>query len=108
MFETSCFVSEKFELHVSAKLNGGRRNSWISASCCVPYSLSSWSFQLATDNLCGSLVVPGGTGAMASRGKEATSKLKHNMEEQLDRLVAQLADLEEAKWDNADFFTSSR
>ncbi|XP_065196136.1 protein LZIC-like [Sycon ciliatum] len=36
---------------------------------------------------------------MASRGKEATSKLKSNMEEQLDRLVAQLSDLEEARED---------
>ena len=34
---------------------------------------------------------------MASRGQSETSKLKQNMEEQLDRLMAQLADLEEAR-----------
>ena len=34
---------------------------------------------------------------MASRGRSETEKLKHNMEEQLDRLVAQLSDLEEAR-----------
>ena len=34
---------------------------------------------------------------MASRGKSETEKLKKNLEEQLDRLVAQLADLEEVK-----------
>ena len=34
---------------------------------------------------------------MASRGQAETSKLKQNMEEQLDRLMAQLADLEEAR-----------
>ena len=34
---------------------------------------------------------------MASRGKSETDKLKHNLEEQLDRLMAQLQDLEEAK-----------
>lgn len=36
---------------------------------------------------------------MASRGKSETEKLKKNLEEQLDRLVAQLADLEEVKED---------
>eukprot|EP00112_Aurelia_sp_Birch-Aquarium-sp1_P007881 Seg186.5 transcript_id=Seg186.5/GoldUCD/mRNA.D3Y31 product="Protein LZIC" protein_id=Seg186.5/GoldUCD/D3Y31 len=36
---------------------------------------------------------------MASRGKSETDKLKHNLEEQLDRLVAQLSDLEECKDD---------
>ncbi|GFR24951.1 protein LZIC [Trichonephila clavipes] len=34
---------------------------------------------------------------MSSRGISETNKLKHNLEEQLDRLVAQLADLEECK-----------
>lgn len=34
---------------------------------------------------------------MSSRGRSETEKLKQNMEEQLDRLVAQLADLEECK-----------
>ena len=34
---------------------------------------------------------------MASRGQADTSKLKQNMEEQLDRLMTQLADLEEAR-----------
>lgn len=33
----------------------------------------------------------------ASRGRSETEKLKQNMEEQLDRLMAQLADLEECK-----------
>ncbi|XP_014673110.1 PREDICTED: protein LZIC-like [Priapulus caudatus] len=36
---------------------------------------------------------------MASRGKSETEKLKHNLEEQLDRLMAQLQDLEECKED---------
>eukprot|EP00794_Sanderia_malayensis_P015294 gene15294-16871_t len=36
---------------------------------------------------------------MASRGKSETNKLKSNLEEQLDRLVAQLADLEECRED---------
>ncbi len=36
---------------------------------------------------------------MASRGRSETTKLKQNMEEQLDRLVAQLSDLEEARED---------
>jgi hypothetical protein len=35
--------------------------------------------------------------ATRSRGKSETEKLKQNLEEQLDRLVAQLSDLEEAK-----------
>ena len=35
--------------------------------------------------------------AMALRGKSETDKLKHNLEDQLDRLMAQLQDLEEAK-----------
>ncbi|XP_013778142.1 protein LZIC-like [Limulus polyphemus] len=34
---------------------------------------------------------------MTSRGRSETDKLKHNLEEQLDRLMAQLADLEECK-----------
>ena len=34
---------------------------------------------------------------MATGGKQETAKLKQNLEEQLDRLVAQLSDLEEAK-----------
>ena len=34
---------------------------------------------------------------MASRGKSETDKLKHNLEEQLDRLMAQLQDLEEVR-----------
>ena len=34
---------------------------------------------------------------MASRGKSETDKLKHNLEEQLDRLMAQLSDLEECR-----------
>lgn len=34
---------------------------------------------------------------MASRGKSETSKLKQNMEEQLDRLMQQLQDLEECR-----------
>ncbi|BFZ23904.1 hypothetical protein BsWGS_26943 [Bradybaena similaris] len=36
---------------------------------------------------------------MASRGAQETSKLKHNLEEQLDRLMQQLTDLEECKAD---------
>ncbi|XP_003384318.1 PREDICTED: protein LZIC-like [Amphimedon queenslandica] len=36
---------------------------------------------------------------MSSRGRSETQKLKQNLEEQLDRLVAQLEDLEEAKDD---------
>ena len=35
---------------------------------------------------------------MSSRGLSETQKLKQNLEDQLDRLVAQLADLEECKW----------
>ncbi|GIY85057.1 protein LZIC [Caerostris extrusa] len=34
---------------------------------------------------------------MSSRGLSETNKLQHNLEEQLDRLVAQLTDLEECK-----------
>lgn len=37
---------------------------------------------------------------MASRGRSETDKLKHNLEDQLDRLMAQLQDLEEAKYVN--------
>lgn len=33
----------------------------------------------------------------STRGQEETEKLRSNLEEQLDRLVQQLADLEEAK-----------
>lgn len=36
---------------------------------------------------------------MASRGKSETGKLRQNMEEQLDRLMQQLADLEECRED---------
>ncbi|EDO30486.1 predicted protein [Nematostella vectensis] len=36
---------------------------------------------------------------MTSRGKSETHKLQQNLEEQLDRLVAQLADLEECRAD---------
>ncbi|KAK3785657.1 hypothetical protein RRG08_023912 [Elysia crispata] len=36
---------------------------------------------------------------MASRGKQETTKLKQNLEEQLDRLMQQLSDLEECKSD---------
>ncbi|CAL1530482.1 unnamed protein product [Lymnaea stagnalis] len=36
---------------------------------------------------------------MASRGTQETTKLKHNMEEQLDRLMQQLIDLEECRSD---------
>lgn len=34
---------------------------------------------------------------MSSRGQSETQRLKQNLEDQLDRLVAQLEDLEEAK-----------
>lgn len=34
---------------------------------------------------------------MAARGQAETSQLKANLESQLDRLVAQLSDLEECK-----------
>lgn len=34
---------------------------------------------------------------MSSRGQAETSQLRTNLEDQLDRLVAQLADLEECK-----------
>ena len=34
---------------------------------------------------------------MSSRGQSETQKLKQNLEDQLDRLVAQLSDLEECK-----------
>lgn len=36
---------------------------------------------------------------MASRGKSETEKLQHNLEEQLDRLMNQLSDLEECRED---------
>ncbi|XP_070561681.1 protein LZIC-like [Ptychodera flava] len=36
---------------------------------------------------------------MASRGRTETSKLRQNLEEQLDRLMAQLSDLEECRED---------
>ena len=35
---------------------------------------------------------------MASRGKSETEKLKKNLEEQLDRLMVQLSDLEECRF----------
>lgn len=34
---------------------------------------------------------------MTSRGQSETHKLKQNLEDQLDRLVAQLSDLEECR-----------
>jgi hypothetical protein len=34
---------------------------------------------------------------MASRGAAETNKLQHNVEEQLDRLMQQLSDLEQCK-----------
>ena len=34
---------------------------------------------------------------MSSRGRSETQKLKQNLEDQLDRLVAQLSDLEECR-----------
>jgi len=37
----------------------------------------------------------------ASRGASETSKLQHNVEEQLDRLMQQLADLEQCKYANS-------
>ncbi|XP_071109192.1 protein LZIC-like isoform X1 [Haliotis cracherodii] len=37
--------------------------------------------------------------SMASRGQQETSKLRQNMEEQLDRLMQQLTDLEECRED---------
>jgi Mg2+ and Co2+ transporters len=39
---------------------------------------------------------------MASRGKSETEKLQHNLEEQLDRLMNQLSDLEECREDLED------
>ena len=36
---------------------------------------------------------------MSSRGQSETTKLMHNVEEQLDRLMQQLADLEECKYE---------
>ena len=36
---------------------------------------------------------------MTSRGQQETSKLRQNMEDQLDRLMQQLSDLEESKED---------
>ena len=44
------------------------------------------------------LLIWGGAIIMTSRGQSETQKLKQNLGEQLDRLVAQLADLEECKW----------
>ena len=44
------------------------------------------------------LLIWGGAVIMTSRGQSETQKLKQNLGEQLDRLVAQLADLEECKW----------
>jgi hypothetical protein len=35
---------------------------------------------------------------MASRGQQENTKLRQNLEEQLDRLVQQLADLEECRY----------
>ena len=50
------------------------------------YFCHIWRFILARFNI-----------KMATGGKQETAKLKQNLEEQLDRLVAQLSDLEEAK-----------
>ena len=44
------------------------------------------------------LLIWGGAVIMTSRGQSETQKLKQNLGDQLDRLVAQLADLEECKW----------
>lgn len=41
---------------------------------------------------------------MASRGKSETGKLKQNMEEQLDRLMQQLQDLEECRYSHHQSF----
>jgi len=41
----------------------------------------------------------------ASRGASETSKLQHNVEEQLDRLMQQLTDLEQCRRVTADTFT---
>ncbi|KAI1309397.1 Protein LZIC [Halotydeus destructor] len=46
---------------------------------------------------------------MASRGKDETNQLRSNLEDQLDRLVAQLSDLEECKNDmDADEYEESK
>lgn len=37
---------------------------------------------------------------MSSRGLSETNKLKSNLEEQIDRLMGELADLEECKYVN--------
>lgn len=42
---------------------------------------------------------------MSSYGKTETEKLKQNVENQLDRLMEQLADLESCKYVNRDFAT---
>lgn len=41
---------------------------------------------------------------MASRGKSETGKLRQNMEEQLDRLMQQLADLEECRCEKGEIY----
>lgn len=41
---------------------------------------------------------------MASRGKSETGKLRQNMEEQLDRLMQQLADLEECRCEKGEMY----
>lgn len=41
---------------------------------------------------------------MASRGKSETGKLRQNMEEQLDRLMQQLADLEECRCQHGELY----
>lgn len=45
---------------------------------------------------------------MASRGKSETGKLRQNMEEQLDRLMQQLADLEECRCGNGEIYFDLR
>lgn len=44
---------------------------------------------------------------MASRGKSETGKLRQNMEEQLDRLMQQLQDLEECRCNIIQIYSQS-
>ncbi|EPQ12203.1 Protein LZIC [Myotis brandtii] len=62
-------------------------------------SSSRYCSQLLLSNLAGNTIFTSfATGIkMASRGKTETSKLKQNLEEQLDRLMQQLQDLEECR-----------
>ncbi|XP_039611434.1 protein LZIC isoform X1 [Polypterus senegalus] len=60
--------------------------------------IQTGSFQDGCEVVSGEVVhALSGNKAMASRGKTETSKLKQNMEEQLDRLMQQLQDLEECR-----------